>query len=61
MQLLDLELEPDSLSWQHAHNTLVISYAKPPRVVAAEAEDKRSAAQIKAHNDGAAGGDCKQQ
>lgn len=59
MELLDLALEPANLSWQHAHNTLVITYQKPAQVIAAEVEDKRSAAQIKAHNDGA--GDCKQQ
>eukprot|EP01059_Diplonema_ambulator_P033737 TRINITY_DN7198_c0_g1_i1.p1 TRINITY_DN7198_c0_g1~~TRINITY_DN7198_c0_g1_i1.p1 ORF type:complete len:195 (+),score=31.98 TRINITY_DN7198_c0_g1_i1:41-625(+) len=32
-----LPLTPDSLSWTHAHNTLVISYVKPKEILQEEA------------------------
>jgi protein DPCD len=59
---LKLILETSRLKWQHANNTLVVSYGKPPEVRAAEAAEKRSLASIKAQPIGPAGEqDCKQQ
>ena len=40
MKVLEAELEEGPLSWHHANNTLVVSYAKPTEVVELELKDK---------------------
>lgn len=35
LDILQLPLNPNALTWSHANNTLVVSYAKPPEVVRA--------------------------
>lgn len=31
-----MKLEADELSWEHQHNTLIISYAKPAQILEQE-------------------------
>lgn len=38
LQRLGLSLKDESLSWKHQHSTLIISYARPAEVTAAEQE-----------------------
>ncbi|PFH36999.1 DPCD family protein [Besnoitia besnoiti] len=40
VQSLGLDLKPESLSWCHQHNTLIVSYKKPPKIL--ELEKKRA-------------------
>ena len=65
---MKLTLEAARLKWEHANNTLVVSYSKPQEVRAAEAAEKRSLATIKAQpgplasaGSGADEQNCKQQ
>jgi len=39
----DLKFQDELLSWKHQHSTLIISYRKPPKIVAGEQEALREA------------------
>ncbi|CAL1168015.1 unnamed protein product [Cladocopium goreaui] len=39
----DLKFQDELLSWKHQHSTLIISYRKPPKIVAGEQEALRDA------------------
>lgn len=41
---LGLKLDDEKLSWKHQHNTLIISYARPPEVAAQEQKALQEAA-----------------
>eukprot|EP00415_Alexandrium_ostenfeldii_P001542 UN1542 len=36
LETVGLKLKDDLLSWKHRHNTLIVSYSKPPEVLAHE-------------------------
>jgi hypothetical protein len=55
---MGFKLSPSNLKWQHAFNTLVVSYSKPDEVRKAESMDKRSLSSITQQQEP---GDCKQQ
>lgn len=60
MRRAGLALDARALGLRYSNNTLVISYAKPPPVVATEAEDRKS--KLDAASKGGAGGmDCQTQ
>ncbi|XP_015271426.1 PREDICTED: protein DPCD [Gekko japonicus] len=54
-----LPLDCSALSFTHANNTLIITYQKPPEILAAEEELQKELNKIKAANDG--DGECKTQ
>ncbi|KAL8187456.1 UNVERIFIED_CONTAM: hypothetical protein K2H54_049015 [Gekko kuhli] len=54
-----LPLDCTALSFTHANNTLIITYQKPPEILAAEEELQKELKKIKAANDG--DGECKTQ
>lgn len=58
MDVLGLALEDKALTWAHAHNTLVISYVKPPAVTAAERREVEEAMGMRAKEGDV---DCKTQ
>lgn len=45
LKRIDQKLEDKALTWKHQHNTLVISYQKPPEAVAEEQRSLRAAEQ----------------
>eukprot|EP00051_Salpingoeca_urceolata_P008395 m.105645 g.105645 ORF g.105645 m.105645 type:complete len:128 (-) comp15731_c0_seq3:77-460(-) len=52
MERLGIELDQDAVSLAHANNTLIISYQKPPAVLALEKQLKTMRAGIKANQEG---------
>ncbi|XP_060097792.1 protein DPCD [Heteronotia binoei] len=54
-----LPLDCAALSFTHANNTLIITYQKPPEILAAEEELQKELKKVKAANDG--DGECKTQ
>jgi hypothetical protein len=58
MDTMGLKLSPSSLKWQHAFNTLVVSYSKPEEVRKAESMEKRSLSTVASQKDPS---ECKQQ
>nr|XP_056705491.1 protein DPCD [Euleptes europaea] len=54
-----LPLDCNALSFTHANSTLIITYQKPPEILAAEKELQKELEKIKAANDG--DGECKTQ
>eukprot|EP00898_Chlorokybus_atmophyticus_P000379 jgi/Chlat1/1341/Chrsp119S00075 len=59
---LHLPLEEKALSWQHANNTLIVTYGKPPKVLQVEAEELREVQKMKAIKPTQDGDvECKQQ
>ncbi|MEW5317608.1 MAG: hypothetical protein WDW38_008892 [Sanguina aurantia] len=56
---LRLPLEEASLSWHHANNTLILSYAKPVQVIAAERMEYEETRKLRVKEEGDM--DCKQQ
>lgn len=59
LDLLGLPYEGQRLQFYHSNNTLVISYTKPPAMLAAEEEDRQERRKIRAEEDGDV--ECKQQ
>lgn len=59
LDLLGLPLEQHRLQWHHANITLVVSYAKPPAVLAAENEERAQRHAMRGKEEGNV--DCKQQ
>lgn len=60
MDQLKLPLDARFMTWTHNNNTLIISYAKPPQVMAAEEEDLELARKTRAGED-LETDNCKQQ
>lgn len=66
LDAMELHLEAGRLRWQHAHNTLVVSYTKPDEVRAAEEMEKCGLKSIEGQGivpavPGGEPSDCKQQ
>mmetsp|Transcript_43395 Transcript_43395/g.130146 ORF Transcript_43395/g.130146 Transcript_43395/m.130146 type:complete len:195 (-) Transcript_43395:285-869(-) len=59
LDVLKMPLADGALTWAHANNTLLISYAKPAAVLQAEATEAEQTRQIRPQQDGDV--DCKQQ
>ncbi|KAG1666950.1 hypothetical protein FOA52_004233 [Chlamydomonas sp. UWO 241] len=60
LDVLSLPLAEGALTWAHLNNTLLVSYAKPAAVVAAEAKEAEDTRKIRPEQAGAVEG-CKQQ
>ncbi len=58
MDKLRLPLSDQALTWSHANNTLVVSYAKPLPVMQAEAQEREETNKIRPQEGDV---DCKQQ
>ena len=62
LDVLELPLDPASLQWAHANNTLVVGYRKPSQVLEAEAKERNERSQLAREASPAEGDvDCKQQ
>ena len=59
LEILKQPLQKSSLSWSHAHNTLIISYEKSADILRLEATEKQEVKSIRAEEDPNV--DCKQQ
>lgn len=58
MDVMKLDLDEKALTWTHANNTLIISYAKPHEVEQAEAAERQEIETMQATPGDV---DCKQQ
>eukprot|EP00800_Vazella_pourtalesii_P001979 TRINITY_DN11842_c1_g1_i1.p1 TRINITY_DN11842_c1_g1~~TRINITY_DN11842_c1_g1_i1.p1 ORF type:complete len:207 (+),score=44.93 TRINITY_DN11842_c1_g1_i1:81-701(+) len=58
LERCDVSLDPNALSFDHANNTLIVSYKKPPVILALEKKVWEEISSLKANEDGQV--DCAQ-